>query len=40
MRKGQKLTLQIVAQSSAYNTFPKGGNVRFSKIKVSLPAVD
>jgi ABC-2 type transport system ATP-binding protein len=40
MRKGQKLTLQIVAQSSAYNTFPKGGKVRFSKIKVSLPAVD
>jgi ABC-2 type transport system ATP-binding protein len=37
MRPGQRLTLQLVAQSSAYNVFPKGGSVRFSKIRVSLP---
>ncbi len=37
MPKGQRLTLQIVAQSSAYNVFPKSGSVRFSKIKLSLP---
>lgn len=31
------LTLQIVAQSSAYNVFPNGGSVRFSRIRVALP---
>ncbi len=39
LREGQRLTLQIVAQSSAYNVFPKGGSVRFSRISVGLPTV-
>ncbi|MEZ5186526.1 MAG: CocE/NonD family hydrolase [Candidatus Nanopelagicales bacterium] len=39
LRKGQRLKLQIVAQSSAYNTFPKGGEVKFSRIKLALPTV-
>jgi ABC-2 type transport system ATP-binding protein len=36
LRKGQRLTLQIVGQSSAYNVFPKG-SVRFSKVAVAVP---
>lgn len=39
LSKGQKLTLQIVAQSSAYNVFPKGGSVTFSKVRIALPVV-
>ncbi len=40
LRDGQRLTLQLVAQSSLYNVFPKGGSVRFSRIAVELPTVD
>ena len=36
---GQKLTLQLVAQSVLYDTFPVGGSVTFSKVSVSLPTV-
>jgi hypothetical protein len=39
LRKGQKLTLQLVAQSSAYNVFPKGGSVTFRKVRIALPVV-
>lgn len=38
LQKGQRLTLQIVAQSSVYDVFPKG-SVRFSKVRVSLPTL-
>lgn len=34
---GAHFTLQLVAQSSLYNTFPVGGSVRFSTIAVALP---
>ena len=37
--KGKKFTLQIVAQSSAYDVFPKAGSVTFSKVKIALPVV-
>lgn len=37
LRRGQKLTLQVVAQSSMYNVFPAGGSVRFSRVVVTLP---
>lgn len=37
LRKGQGVKLQITPQSSAYNTFPKGGKVKFSRIKLTLP---
>ncbi len=37
--RGAPLTLQLVAQSSLYDTFPVGGSVAFSKVAVSLPAV-
>ena len=30
-------TLQLVAQSTAYNLFPKGGTVTFKKVSVTLP---
>jgi ABC-2 type transport system ATP-binding protein len=36
-RAGGQFTLQLVADSALYNTFPVGGSVRFSKIAVSLP---
>jgi ABC-2 type transport system ATP-binding protein len=39
LRKGQRLTLQIAAQSSLYDVFPRGGSVRFSRIAVTLPTV-
>lgn len=39
LRKGQRVKLQITAQSSAYNTFPSGGKVTFSRIKLTLPKV-
>lgn len=39
LRKGQRLTLQLVAQSSLYDVFPKRGSVRFSRISVALPVV-
>lgn len=39
LRKGQRVTLQIVAQSSLYDLFPRGGSVRFSRIAVTLPTV-
>lgn len=39
LRKGQRLRLQIVANSGPYDTFPEGGRVSFSKVKVSLPVV-
>ncbi len=34
---GQRFTVQLVAQSSLYDTFPVGGSVSFSKVSVSLP---
>lgn len=37
--KGKKFTLQLVAQSSAYDVFPKAGSVTFKKIKIALPVV-
>ena len=40
LRKGQRLQVQIVANSGAYDTFPKGGRVSFSKVKVGLPVVN
>ena len=39
LRKGQRLQLQIVANSGAYKTFPKGGRVTFSKVRIGLPVV-
>lgn len=39
LKKGKKFTLQLVAQSSAYDVFPKEGSVTFSKVKVALPVV-
>lgn len=39
LRKGQRLQVQIVANSGAYDTFPKGGRVSFSKVKIGLPVV-
>ena len=39
LRKGQRVELQLVAQSSAYNTFPKGGKVKFSRITLTLPTL-
>jgi ABC-2 type transport system ATP-binding protein len=39
LRKGQRLRLQIVANSGAYDTFPKGGRVSFSKVRIGLPVV-
>jgi ABC-2 type transport system ATP-binding protein len=38
-RRGQRLTLQIVARSSLYDTKPKGGTVRLQRIRLSLPTV-
>lgn len=38
LSKGQKLTLQIVGQSSIYDVFPQG-SVRFSRVKISLPTL-
>ncbi len=37
LRKGRRLQVQVVAQSSAYDVHPKGGTVRFSRIGVRLP---
>jgi len=37
LRKGRHLQVQVVAQSSAYDVYPKGGKVRFSRIGVRLP---
>ncbi len=37
--RGSRFTVQLVAQSSQYNTFPAGGSVTFSKISVTLPTV-
>ncbi len=37
LRKGQRLQLQIVANSGPYDTFPKGGRVSFSKVRIGLP---
>jgi ABC-2 type transport system ATP-binding protein len=39
LRKGQRVRLQITPHSSAYNTFPKGGKVRFSRITLTAPTV-
>jgi len=39
LRKGQRLRVQIVANSGAYKTFPKGGRVSFSKVRIGLPVV-
>lgn len=39
LKKGQRLTLQIVAQSADYNVFPKKATVTFSKVKVAMPVV-
>jgi ABC-2 type transport system ATP-binding protein len=39
LKKGKGFTLQIVAQSTAYNVFPKKGAVTFTKVKVALPVV-
>ncbi len=36
---GGHFTLQIVAQSTAYNVHPLGGSVSFSRIQVRLPGV-
>jgi ABC-2 type transport system ATP-binding protein len=38
-RPGSHFTLQLVAQSTAYNLHPKGGSVTFSHIRIVLPAV-
>jgi ABC-2 type transport system ATP-binding protein len=35
--RGAHFTLQLVADSSLYNTFPVGGSVKFSKIAATLP---
>ena len=37
-RAGAHFTLQLVAQSSLYDTFAVGGSISFSKVAVSLPA--
>jgi ABC-2 type transport system ATP-binding protein len=37
--RGSGFTLQLVAQSSLYNTHPAGGSVAFSRIALSLPTV-
>lgn len=39
LRKGQRVRLQIVAQSTGYDTHPEGGQVRFSRIGLRLPTV-
>jgi ABC-2 type transport system ATP-binding protein len=39
VRRGQRLTLQIVAQSSLYDTNPEGGTVRFGRIRLTLPTI-
>jgi len=39
LRKGRRLQVQIVAQSSAYDVYPKGGAARFSQIGVRLPVL-
>ncbi len=37
--RGSRFALQLVAQSTLYNTHPQGGSVTFSHVKVSLPEV-
>jgi ABC-2 type transport system ATP-binding protein len=39
LRRGQRVTLQIAAQSSLYDVFPRGGSVRFTRVSVALPTV-
>ncbi|MBV9193264.1 MAG: hypothetical protein JO168_03900 [Solirubrobacterales bacterium] len=39
LRRGSRLTLQLVAQSSLYDTHPAGGSVTFSRISLTLPSV-
>ena len=39
LAKGKSLELQLVSQSSAYNVFPKGGSVKFSRIALTLPTM-
>jgi ABC-2 type transport system ATP-binding protein len=36
---GSHFTLQLVAQSTAYNLHPQGGSVRFVRIRIRLPGV-
>jgi ABC-2 type transport system ATP-binding protein len=36
---GERFTVQLVAHSALYDTFPVGGSVSFSRISVSLPTV-
>jgi ABC-2 type transport system ATP-binding protein len=38
-KPGASFTLQLVAQSSLYDTFPVGGSVTFSSVTLSLPTV-
>jgi hypothetical protein len=38
-RRHARFTLQLVAQSSLYNTHPAGGTVAFSRIGLTLPTV-
>ncbi len=37
--RSSRFALQLVAQSTLYNTHPQGGSVTFSNVKVSLPMV-
>jgi ABC-2 type transport system ATP-binding protein len=36
---GSRFTLQLVAQSTAYNLHPLGGSVRFLRVQIRLPVV-
>ena len=37
MKRSSRFTLQLVAQSTIYNTHPAGGSVQFTKVHVTLP---
>ena len=37
MKHSSRFTLQLVAQSTIYNTHPAGGSVQFTKVHVTLP---
>lgn len=39
LRRGDHVTLQVVAQSSAYDVHPPRGSVRLSTVRVALPTV-
>ncbi|HEY2635948.1 MAG TPA: hypothetical protein VGI54_01055, partial [Solirubrobacteraceae bacterium] len=38
-RKGQRFTVQLTSQSALFELHPKGGSIRFTQVKATLPTV-